>query len=144
MFIASNTASPMDFLASVRERVDFSKENMVVEITLALKHMHSTKAHDLGGMSPIFIQKYWYTVGNLVTRIVLRTLNSSQVLEVLNHTHLAMIPKTKQVVNVEGDFCLISLCNVVYKLVSKVFANYLKLVLPHVISPSQNAFMLGR
>lgn len=74
---------------------------------------------------------------------VLRILNSGQVLNALNHTYIAMIPKKKQVVNV-GNFHPISLYNVVYKLVSKVIVNCLKLVLLHVISPSQSTFMLGR
>lgn len=54
-----------------------------------------------------------------------------------------MIPKVDSPCSVT-DFRPISLCNVIRKLISKILANRLKVILPEIISPSQNAFITGR
>jgi hypothetical protein len=54
-----------------------------------------------------------------------------------------VFPKKKTHVSVT-EFRPISLCNVMNKIISKVLANRLKVVLPSIISPNQSAFLSGR
>lgn len=62
--------------------------------------------------------------------------------EALNSTHITLILKLNLAVMVT-DFRPISLYNILYKLITKVLANRLKLVLPSIISETQSAFIPG-
>lgn len=54
-----------------------------------------------------------------------------------------MIPKVNSPKHV-NNYCPINLCNVLYKIITKMLTNRLKLVLPTVISPNQSAFVSRR
>ena len=75
--------------------------------------------------------------------VVLNALNSGVVLESLNSIFIALIPKVKHPKKV-ANFRPISLCNVVYKLISQVLVNRLKKFLASAIPESQSAFLSSR
>ena len=93
-------------------------------------------------MNALFYQNFWHVVGDSVTVIVLDFLNSENMVPDINHTNIVLIPKVKNPEKM-SDFRPINLRNVIYKIISKVLANRLKQVLPHVISPTQSVFVLG-
>ena len=61
----------------------------------------------------------------------------------MNHTFITLIPKVKNLEKV-FEFRPISLCNVIYKIVSEVIANRLKPLLNDIISETQSAFTASR
>jgi hypothetical protein len=118
---------------------EFTRE----EIHEALKSMPQQKAPGSDGYTADFYQFHWDTVGGEVCDAALQFFNSIKMEGNLNATNIVLIPKKSNPCSVT-DFRPISLCNVLYKIISKVLANRLKGVLPHVISQSQSAFISGR
>ena len=109
------------------------------EVQTELKQMAPLKAPGLDGMPPIYYQNYWNLVGEDVTNTILSYLNSATLPHPLNHTFITLIPKIKNLTSV-SDYRPISLCNVLYKIFSKVLTNRLKKNLPSIILEHQSAF----
>ena len=80
-------------------------------------------------MNAFFYQKFWHIVGNDVSSVVLDFLNFGNMIPEINYTYIVLIPKVKSPEKMI-DFRPISLCNVIYKIISKVLANRLKTILP--------------
>ncbi|XP_024196657.1 uncharacterized protein LOC112199901 [Rosa chinensis] len=113
------------------------------EIKRALFQMHPSKSPGPDGMSPCFFQKFWDVVESDVCRAVREVLLTGQISQESNFTHLTLIPKIKEP-KLASDLRPIALCNVVYRIASKVLANRLKKILLQIISPLQSAFVPGR
>ena len=64
-----------------------------------------------------------------MTGAVLDYLYSANMVPDINYTHIVLISKVKKSEKMV-DFRPISLCNVIFKIISKVLTNRLKLILP--------------
>ena len=82
-------------------------------------------------------------MGHKLVKVVETSRNDGRVAPSLNSTFIARIPKKENHVSF-ADFRPISLCNLVYKLISKVAAMRLKPYLDKFISPQQFGFLKNR
>jgi hypothetical protein len=110
------------------------------EVWGALQDMGGLKAPGADGIPVVFYKKFWALVGEKVKAEVLAVLNGAAMPQGWNDTVIVLIPKIRVPEKLK-DLRPISLCNVVYKFISKVLANRLKVVLPDIISPSHSAFV---
>ena len=95
------------------------------EIWKALESIGDLKAPGADGMPSIFYKRFWSFIGNQIKKEVLEVLNGGPMPVGWNETIIVLIPKISSP-QVLKDFRPISLCNVLYKLISKVLANRLK------------------
>lgn len=111
-----------------------------MEVKNALFQMFPLKAPDPDGYPAHYFQQHWEVCGDDVTNVVLKIVEGTETAECINETVLVLVPKVKNP-TLLSQFRPISLCNVLYKIASKVISNRLKLVLPDIISEEQSAFV---
>ncbi|XP_074315728.1 uncharacterized protein LOC141651938 [Silene latifolia] len=114
-----------------------------VDVLNVVRSMDGSKSPGPDGITPRFYQVFWPQIGHLVSAAILHFLNSGVMLKEWNQTHIILIPKVEHP-ELVTQYRPISLCNVIYRIASKCLANRLKLVIPSIISDSQQAFVPGR
>jgi hypothetical protein len=113
------------------------------EIFNVVSNMKGDKSPGHDGFSMAFYHACWTILKEDLMAVFLEFHTFGTFERRLNATFLTLIPKKTNVVEVR-DFRPISLVGSVYKILAKVLANRLRLVMEDIISPSQNAFVKGR
>ncbi|XP_041004079.1 uncharacterized protein LOC121249433 [Juglans microcarpa x Juglans regia] len=105
--------------------------------------MAKDKAPGPDGCSMGFFQACWDVVKCDIMQVFAEFHSFHKFEKSLNAKFITLIPK-KHGAKVVEDFRPIGLVSGVYKIISKVLANRLSLVMEHIISKPQNAFIRGR
>ncbi|XP_061375835.1 uncharacterized protein LOC133317945, partial [Gastrolobium bilobum] len=113
------------------------------EIKEVVFSMGPFKAPGVDGLHSIFFQSQWDVVESSVCNFIKGVFNDPSRIEKVNQTLLCLIPKLENP-HTFKDFRPISLCNVIYKTVTKIVANRLKLHMDKLVMPNQCSFIRGR
>ncbi|KAK4397728.1 hypothetical protein Sango_1248300 [Sesamum angolense] len=145
-----DAAVPATFLAEAerhfyyqKAKIHFLKAVTLAEVKAAVFQISNNKAPSPDGYTSCFFKKTWNIVGDLVCRAVIDFFKSGRMLRQLNHTIIALVPKSGHSPSV-ADYRPISCCNVIYKVITKIIADRLSPVLEHLTDSSQAAFVRSR
>lgn len=114
-----------------------------IEIKRAIFSFKPFKAPGPDGLHPFFYQKYWNIIGPSVVKLCKDIFDSQVIPFIISNTYLCLIPKIPNANNIR-NFRPISLCNMIYKIVTKILANRLKPFLNNLISPFLASFVKNR
>ena len=128
---------------SPKERDQVSREIYIQEVKDGLWSLKPFKVPGPDGLHIGFFQTYWNIVGSSVFEEVKEIFRSGTMPNHLNETLITLIPKFPGVDNL-GSFRLISSCNTIYKVVTKMIVKRLRPYLLNLTFPLQTAFVSGR
>ncbi|BFG22932.1 hypothetical protein CerSpe_092060 [Prunus speciosa] len=110
------------------------------EIFLVAHQLGSLKALGPDGFPGLFYHKFWQIVKGNIVGAAEKFRTGISHLRDLSKTHIALIPKVAAP-ECTANFRPISLCNNSYKILSKIMANRLKVILPNLIYEHHTTFV---
>jgi len=115
----------------------------VAEVKVSVWDCDSYKSHGLDGVNFGFIKDFWEELQTDVIWFVSDFYRNGKLTIGINTTFIALIPKVEIPQKLNG-FRPISLVGCLYKILSKVLASRLRMVMSSVISETQTAFVKDR
>lgn len=149
LYTSSNPRIPPDLQSLFPPIINYDDNSFLraiphhLEIQQAVSSLGTIKAPRLDGMSCIFYRKNWDTVGDDVVTAIQSFFRGNHTLKHFNQTFITLATKNESSATTH-NYHPISLCNVSYKIISKILATRLRSILHKIISPLQAAFILGR
>jgi hypothetical protein len=149
LFTSDDAVCPSQVLCHVEPKInatmneDLCKEFSKKEIADAMFQMGLLKAPGPDGFSAWFYKRHWDIVGKDITTTTQRFFCEGALPDGVNDTAIVLILKGNNPEELK-DFRPISLCNVIYKPISKCIVNRLRGLLDEVISSEQSAFVPTR
>lgn len=95
------------------------------------------------GLNPIFFKKLWTFTKSHIFQLVTNFFNSGFLPKLVNNTDIVLIPKTNHLDTIR-NLRPISLCNIRYKIITKLLVHKFRPLLCSLISPFQSSFLPGR
>ncbi|CAA7037235.1 unnamed protein product [Microthlaspi erraticum] len=120
-----------------------SRPFAATEVEKAVRSMGRYKAPGPDGYQPIFYQENWKVVGEFVARFALEFFRTGELKRGTNDAIVVLIPKVMKPEKIT-QFRPISLCNVLFKTITKTMVMRLKKVMQKLIGPAQSSFIPGR
>ena len=151
LFCSSLALSERNPLPLVQGQAFLSKENcesLSIEITeedikSTLWLMKPFKPPGPDGIHAGFYQRFWSVVRKSMVKEIKEIFSKKKIPKYLNKTLIALIPKI-QGPETLGNYRPISLCNTIYKVISKIIIAQIRPFLDKLVSPLQTTFVLGR
>ncbi|XP_057424948.1 uncharacterized protein LOC130718376 [Lotus japonicus] len=109
----------------------------------AVSTMGSFKAPSPDGFQPIFFKSFWHIVGDSAYKVVREAFATGSFDGAISETLVALIPKV-DVPTYFRELRPISLCNVMYKIITKVLVLRLRTCLQEIVGPLQSSFIPER
>lgn len=113
------------------------------EVLGALNTMKPFKAPRPDGFQAVFFKQYWNIVGQDIKRMMNEAFSCGKIDPALLDTLIALVPKV-DCPKTFKDFRPISLCNTIYKILTKVLVHRIRPILCNLIGPFQSSFLPGR